>query len=148
MQYQHRQPAKTILSIVLPLTLILAVVFREFGLAVVVMVVTPLLLVAWLFWSMTIEVDDMQLRWFFGPGFWKKSLSLSQLHSASAVTNRWWYGWGIRLTPSGWLYNVSGLSAVELHLVDGTRIRLGTDQPHTLAEVLQRTQPEQDKASS
>ncbi|ALS98677.1 hypothetical protein [Lacimicrobium alkaliphilum] len=138
MHYQHTQPAKTLLWILLPVTGCLAIYALTVSHLATAIVLVPLLILAWLFSSLTIEVDDKQLRWFFGPGFWKKSLPLEQLHSAGPVTNKWWYGLGIRLTPSGWLYNVSGLTAVELHLKDGRKIRLGTDQPHTLVDVLQQ----------
>lgn len=138
MHYQHTQPAKALLWILLPVTACLALYSLTVSYLATAIVLVPLLIVAWLFSSLTIEVDDTHLHWFFGPGFWKKSLPLTQLHSAEPVTNKWWYGLGIRLTPTGWLYNVSGLSAVELHLNDGRKIRLGTDQPHTLVDVLQQ----------
>jgi hypothetical protein len=44
---------------------------------------------------------------------------------------------GIRMTPSGWLYNVSGLSAIELSFKNRkTRIRIGTDKPDEIAEAV------------
>ena len=39
-------------------------------------------------------------------------------------------------TPHGWLYNVSGYEAVEIALASGKRLRLGTDEPHRLAQAL------------
>ncbi len=53
-----------------------------------------------------------------------------------AVRNPWYYGWGIRLTPLGWLYNVSGLSAVDVVLEDGRHVQIGTDQPEALERAL------------
>ena len=35
---------------------------------------------------------------------------------------------GMHMIPRGWVYNVSGRSAVEVNLKDGTRLRLGTDE--------------------
>jgi hypothetical protein len=52
------------------------------------------------------------------------------------VRNPWYYGWGVRLTPHGILYNVSGLNAVELLLDDGRRVRVGTDEPDALVRAL------------
>jgi hypothetical protein len=52
------------------------------------------------------------------------------------VRNRWYYGWGIRITPRGWLYNVSGLDAVELALKNGKCVRIGSDEPHALARAI------------
>jgi hypothetical protein len=93
--------------------------------------------VAWLFGSMTIEVKEGALRWWFGPYFWKKSVPLSELQSAEKVRNKWWWGWGIRYYGKGWLYNVSGLDAVEITLKSGKKMRLGTDDPEGLVTALQ-----------
>jgi hypothetical protein len=53
------------------------------------------------------------------------------------VRNRWYYGCGLRLTPHGWLHNISGLDAVELELVDGRRVRVGADDAHELVRAIQ-----------
>jgi hypothetical protein len=53
------------------------------------------------------------------------------------VKNPWYYGWGIHLTPSGWLYNVSGFWAVELQMKNGKKYRIGTDDPEGLVQVIQ-----------
>jgi len=45
-------------------------------------------------------------------------------------------GWGVHLTPCGWLYNVSGLDAVAITLRDGRKFALGTDDPHGLLAAL------------
>ena len=94
--------------------------------------------VAWLFGSMTIEVKDGTLQWWFGPYFWKKSVPLSEVETAEQVRNKWWWGWGIRYYGKGWLYSISGLDAVEVTLKSGKRIRLGTDDPRGLVAALQR----------
>lgn len=97
-----------------------------------------LLLLMWVFGTLTVTVDGEELRHWFGPGFWKKSYLLHDIESAKQVRNSWIFGWGIRLTPHGWLYNVSGLDAVEVHLRSGRRFRIGTDDPQgLLASILQ-----------
>jgi hypothetical protein len=88
------------------------------------------------FGSMTIELDTTALAFWFGPGLIRRSFLLAELKSWTAVTNPWWYGWGIHLTPQGWLYNVGGLDAVELELRDGRRLRIGTDEPERLCEAI------------
>ena len=95
-----------------------------------------LLFMTWLFGSLTVEVDEEELRHWFGPGFWKKSYQLLDIESAKVVRNSWFWGWGIRLTPHGWLYNVSGLDAVQLQLRSGRKLRIGTDDPQGLIEVI------------
>lgn len=85
-----------------------------------------------LFGSLTVEVDHSELRFWFGPGVWRKRIPLSDIAACRTVRNKWWYGWGIRRIPNGWLYNVSGLGAVELTLQRGTKLRVGTDEPDVL----------------
>jgi len=89
-----------------------------------------------LFWSLTIEIDPGRLRCFFGPGLIRRSFPLHEIVSARAVRNKWYYGWGIRLTPYGWMFNVSGLDAVELGLASGRRFRIGTDRPDEVVTAL------------
>ena len=91
-----------------------------------------LALVGYLFSSLTVIVDDQAVRWHFGPGFWRKSIALDEISGVRSVRNKWWYGWGIRITPHGWLYCVSGLEAVELQTADGKTLRIGTAEPERL----------------
>lgn len=86
---------------------------------------------------LTIEVTHDALRASFGPGWPKKEIPLDEIESATPVHNPWWYGWGIRWTPSGPLWNVAGLDAVELRLRNGKRFRLGTDEPVALAGAIE-----------
>jgi hypothetical protein len=57
------------------------------------------------------------------------------------VRNPWYYGWGIRITPDGLLYNVSGTRAVEITLTDGSKLRLGTDEPEALCQAIRSWLP-------
>lgn len=86
--------------------------------------------------SLTVEVDHERFRFWFGPGCLGRSFPLSDIRSWTAVRNPWWYGWGIHLTPRGWLYNVGGRGAVELELADGGRLRVGSDEPERLCEAI------------
>ena len=56
--------------------------------------------------------------------------------SFQTVRNKWYFGWGIRYLGTGWLYNVSGLDAVEIVQNDGKMVRVGTDEPDVLARAL------------
>jgi hypothetical protein len=85
-----------------------------------------------LFASLTVVVDSESVKIAFGPGLISRSVRLDAIESCRTVRNRWWYGWGIRWIPGGLLYNVSGLDAVELRLVNGKKRRIGTDQPQDL----------------
>ncbi len=101
---------------------------------VIVLILTVATVV--LFSRLTVRVDGSQLSWWFGPGIIRKSVPVSEIVDATPVRNAWWYGWGIHLTPRGWLYNVSGLDGVEITLRSGRRFRLGTDEPDRLTRVI------------
>lgn len=93
---------------------------------------------SFVFSSLTIEVKDGKLRSYFGAGLPARSEDLSEIASVEVVKNPWYYGWGIKYTPHGWLYNVSGLGAVEIRLQDGGQFRLGTDEPTRLRDTIRK----------
>jgi hypothetical protein len=93
-------------------------------------------LLAGLFSSLTVEVEDHELRWYFGPGAWSYRLAPAEIESVRIVRNSWLNGFGIRMRPGFRLYNVSGLDAVELKLKSGEIRRIGTDDPSGLAAAL------------
>jgi hypothetical protein len=137
MTYRHTQPG----------TLILAGCLVAGGLCLVLLwrtgqwppaIALSLLMVtlAIVFSSLTVEVEDGELRWYFGPGFWTYRLSLDAIKEVAVVRNNWWNGWGIRIAPGFRLYNVSGLDAVELKLGPDDIRRIGTDDPQGLAAAL------------
>ena len=94
------------------------------------------------FSRLTIEIRGGALSWRFGPGVLRRSVPLSEIATVAVVRNPWYYGWGIRRTPHGPLYNVSGTSAVELTMRNGTRLRLGSDEPEALAQAISRARSE------
>ena len=94
------------------------------------------LTIAFLMGTLTVEVDDVSVRLKFGIGLVRKNFRLDEIASCRPVRNQWWWGWGIRLIPGGWLYNVSGLDAVELGLRNGKTFRIGTDEPKVLSDFI------------
>ena len=95
-----------------------------------------LLTCAFLFDSMTVKVSRTYVSLKFGIGIIRKRFAIIDVQKAIIVRNRWYYGWGIRLTPHGWLYNVSGLDAIEIQLRNGRKYRIGTDEPVELLSVI------------
>jgi len=92
-----------------------------------------------LFGSLTVLVDGQVLQVRFGPfGIVKRVVPRADIRHVRVVTTPWYYGWGIRWTPDGTLYNMAGTGGVEIHLADGTRFRIGTDEPVALADALAR----------
>jgi len=96
------------------------------------------LLLTFLFYRLRVEVSGGELRIRFGVGLIGRTFDLHEIVSARPVRNKWWYGWGIRLTPHGWLFNVSGFDAVEIALRSGRHYRIGTDEPEALSNALNR----------
>ena len=91
-----------------------------------------------LFYALTVEIKDGVLECRFGPGLLRKRFQLAEVRSVEVVRNRWFYGWGIRRVPDGWLLNVSGFDAVAITLASGKKYRIGTDQPNELAEAIRQ----------
>jgi len=117
---------------VLTVVLSVATGWHPVSIAVLAILVAALVL----FHSLTIEIDRERLRCCFGPGLIRRTIPLHEIVAARPVRNRWYYGWGIRLTPTGWMYNVSGLEAVELSLASGGCFRIGTDRPDEVIRAL------------
>ena len=135
--YQHTQPATTIINCMLVMILIFAIGTVFLHQLIIATILIPI--VTWLFRSMTIEISDSELTWYFGSGFPLKRVPLSEVVSAEPVRTTIWDGWGIHYTPRGWLYNVSGRGAVVITLRKGKRFCLGTDEPEVLARQLTST---------
>ena len=136
--YRHAQTGWTMFASFVAGTVVVGAVTLPGGGTILFFVVLVVLgMMAVLFHSLTVTVDERSVRWHFGPGFWKKEIPPETIERVEAVRNKWYYGWGIRKTPHGWLYNVSGLSAVEIMAKDGRRIRLGTDEPEALKRAIE-----------
>jgi hypothetical protein len=54
------------------------------------------------------------------------------------MSGKWWWRWGIHLTPGDRLCNVGGLDAVDIALADGRMLRLGSDECGALVQALER----------
>ena len=97
------------------------------------LVVSIMLLVCLvLFYRLKITINDKTLCASVGPGIIRKRVGLAEIIACEPIRIRWWHGWGIHLTPYGWLYNVSGFDAVAIKLRDGRQFALGTNDPHGL----------------
>ena len=90
-----------------------------------------------MFASLTITVSDTVILAEFYLGFPRRTIKISEIYAISIVRNRWYYGLGVRFTPHGWLFAVSGLSAIEFEMRSGKRFRIGTDEPERLAQAIE-----------
>ncbi len=137
MTYQHTQWGHWTLVVLFLLAAVIAVIARSvaiFGVQCLVMAIAFSLV-----GTLTTAIDDDAVRVSFGPiGLIRERFALADITAARTVRNSPAYGWGMRYIPHGRLWNVWGLDAVELQLKNGTRFRIGTDQPKELLQALRR----------
>lgn len=134
--YRHTQIGYLTLIVMLAAALGIFALGPRSPLPVTISVAVLLLISAVVFSSFTVEISDGELRFHFRSGFWRKRFALADVATADVTRSSWWEGWGIRITPRGMLYNVSGTDAVEIKLRSGQRFRIGTDEPEALAQAL------------
>jgi len=140
MEYRHSQFGGVIfwgLLVTMVLAIIVPILLGVFHPAIFV-ALAILAIVFALFYSLKVEITNNVLECRFGIGLIRKEIPLSDIQAVRAVTNPWFVGWGIRWMPGQyWLWNVSGLRAVELLLKNGSRFRIGTDEPEALVRAIQ-----------
>ena len=136
MLYQHKQIGTALLLVMGAVVLFVSLIAFDNNNEVIWPLIIIVSLIAFLFHSLNIKVNSNEINWSFGPSFWKKSVKLEAVNSVRVINTKWYYGLGIRYTPSGWLYTVSGTKAIQLELKDGSKINLGTDEPDNLIAVI------------
>lgn len=91
---------------------------------------------------LTIVIKKDELRWHFGAGMGKKSVSLQDITQCRVIELQPRDGFGVRQLKNGKQYNISGFSAVQLMLNDETEIRLGTDDAEALCVMIDQLRPQ------
>ena len=89
-----------------------------------------------LFHAMTVEVEGQMLRFWFGPGLLKREIPIADIEKAEKKYTPWFWGYGLRGVPDGWLYRVSGFETVLITLKHGKKTHVGTDEPDALITAL------------
>jgi hypothetical protein len=136
-RYNHTQPGWVI--IVLMSTAVVFFIFamnsaRDMLPGVIGM--TVIVLCLGLFYKLTVIIDDKYLRLKFAYGIIRAKFLLEEIGSCKIVKNPWYYGWGIHYLGNGWIFNISGLYAVEITMKNGKVHRVGTDEPEELEKAL------------
>jgi len=144
MRYEHTQIGYLIIFVLSVATVFVAITGiaapSDRGVLVTDGIIELILLIcAIVFSRLTIKIDEETLLACFGIGLICKKVPLSEIVRCESIRIRWWYGWGIHLTPYGWLYNVSGLDAVAITLRDGRKFALGTDDPNGFTSAVRRS---------
>ena len=139
MTYRHTQIGSVIIAAIALAIILLLMSFGMKGpiqtIPVAVVLILGLALVV--FHSQPVEIKDSRLECRLGPGIIKKTFALAEINDARKVRIPWYSGWGIRWIPGQYLlWRVSGFQAVELVLNDGSRFRIGTNEPDTLIRAI------------
>lgn len=119
-------------------------VFAGGGWTIPILILSIHILLIVLFASLTIEVRDDTVRWWFALKLWTHSLNPDEIRSVGTTQTSFSDGWGIHFTSGGTLYNVSGYDAVVIEKQDGSKVLLGTDEPDALRSALLRAADESD----
>jgi len=140
-RYEHTQIGYLIICVLFGAAIFVAIIGiatppHRHGVLINAVIEVILLICAVVFSKLTIKIDGETLRACFAMGLICKKIPLAEIAAYEPIRIRWWYGWGIHLTPYGWLYNVSGLDAVAITLRNGRKFALGTDDPEGLAAAI------------
>jgi len=138
-RYEHTQIGYLIIVAMAAAMVLIGIILANAGInwiAIGVLIVMAVALV--LFPSLTVVIWEEELEVRFGPGLIRKRFKLNEIQSCQAVKIPWYRGWGIRLTPNGMLFRVSGFQAVEINLRTGKRYLIGTDVPQELEEAIRQ----------
>lgn len=142
MQYESRQSASWTIVLAMVLGAVgvaLAVAGTTVGGAGLAVVGFGLVLVALLissFASLTVRVTAEEVCWSFGMGLFRRRIPLARVRDVEVRRSAWYWGWGIRWTPRGWLWRAGGLDAVWLELEGGKRVGVGSPDPEGLARAV------------
>ncbi|MCD6390426.1 MAG: hypothetical protein J7L92_00265 [Dehalococcoidia bacterium] len=137
--YEHTQVGYLIIVALVAAMVTIGIILATAGvhwIAIAVLVVLAIALV--LFSNLTVVISEEELLVQFGPGVIRKRFKLNEIESCQAIKIPWYYGWGIRLTPQGMLFRVSGFHAVQIKLIRGKEYLIGTDVPQELEEAIRQ----------
>jgi len=138
-RYEHTQVGYLIIVVITAAMISIGILLATSGInviAIAVLVVVAVALV--LFPSLTVIIWEEELIVQLGPGAIRKRFRLNEIQSCQAIKIPWYYGWGIRLTPRGMLFRVSGFHAVHIKLTSGKEYVIGTDLPQELEEAIRQ----------
>ena len=85
---------------------------------------------------LTVRVSKEEVRWFFGGGLIGRRMSIERIRAVQARPTPWYWGWGIRLTPKGWLWRSHGLQTVWLAFDEDKQTGIGTQDPEGLVKAV------------
>ena len=138
-RYEHTQVGYVIIvGIVVAMVGIGAILVNTGSSWIAIAVLVALAVVLALFHRLTVVINEEELIVRFGPGLIRKQFRLNEIQCCRAVRIPWYWGWGIRSTPQGMAFRVSGFGAVHVKLSTGKEYLIGTDVPQELEEAIRQ----------
>jgi len=129
--------------LLLPLLLIFLGLFIKSGFStdpvsiIQLFLVVTFLIYFLIFYQLTIRISNDSISFSLGIGLVGKTYKFSEIKSCKPVTNSALNGIGIRMLSNGWLYNVTGLKAIELQFNNRKSVvRIGTNKPEEIANLI------------
>lgn len=139
-EYKHTQYGALMFVVFLFTSILITVVavaiIAEGRLVAAILMILLYLLGISLFYSLTIQVAEEKIKFWFGFGLFRKTYALNEIKSTRIVKNPWYYFWGVKSIPGGWLYSIAPGPALELVLKNGLIVHIGTDQPKILRQAV------------
>jgi hypothetical protein len=138
-RYKHTQAGYVMIVTLAAAMVAIGIIMANAGIhwvAIAVLVVLAVILL--LFHSLTVVISGEELVVQFGSGVIRRRFRLNEIASCQAIRIPWYYGWGIRHTPEGTVFRVSGFGAVRIKLVTGKEYLIGTDVPQELEEAIRQ----------
>jgi hypothetical protein len=119
MPYEHSQTGWIMLLVfsLIPISLTTSyLMLGESHLPAGVFLILLLLFVGILltFYKLTVKADQQSIHLVFGLGLLHFKIHPQTVDSVKIINTPWYYGFGIRFTPRGMLYNVHGVKAVQI----------------------------------
>ena len=145
MDYKTKQVGWVIVGITVGIAIVIAITSfvlsgtdQEFT-AIAIVMIAMFAILTLLFGTLETIVTAEEIKIKFGIGLIKKTIPRKSIQGMKVVKNKFIYGWGIRFTPHGWLWNIAGYDAVEFEIKDSKRkFRLGCKDPKELIQEIKK----------
>jgi hypothetical protein len=137
-RYEHKQVAYWMYWFAIAMLMFFMLISSAFGSGFVPAGISLLVaVIIFVFSRLETRVDEQAISWSFGWGWPGANLALADVASIEITRTSLVEGFGIHWTIwHGWLWNVGGFQAVELHTRSGGRVTLGTDDPEGLYDAI------------
>lgn len=145
MSYKKSQTGWIVIIIMAPIMLFLTYTYlKQWGDNPIptipfILIMSLLIFCLLLFYKLTIRIEDRSIKIIYGIGIIKFSINIDILHEVTVIRTPWWYGYGIKITPKGMLYNIHGSKAVRLEYRREGKSKtamIGTPEPEKLKDSL------------